>query len=170
MMSTKPPQRRRAKREGDGGPRRRVVVEDGARMVMLPEREYDRLLHKADEWEPVLPEPDAAGLYPALETLAAIQARDILRARRRLGLTQAELARRAGVRPETLNRLEHGKHRPNVATMGKIDRALKAAEAEDSPYSHNQGDGGSSYRLADLPGACGRILPAGAGRANRRGV
>jgi DNA-binding XRE family transcriptional regulator len=97
-------------------------------MVMLPESEYDRLLVKAEEWEPELPVPDAEGLYPALESLAVLQARDILRARRRLGLAQAELARRAGIRPETLNRLEHGKHRPNVALMGKIDRALREAE------------------------------------------
>ena len=74
-----------------------------------------------------MPRPDADGTYPALESLAVFQARDILLARRRLCLTQAELARRAGIRAETLNRIEQGKHKPNLATMGKIDRALKAA-------------------------------------------
>jgi predicted transcriptional regulator len=75
-----------------------------------------------------MPEPDADGNYPAREAAAVIQAQDILRARRRLGLTQVELARRAGIRVETLNRLEHAKHQPSVATIGKIDRALREAE------------------------------------------
>jgi DNA-binding XRE family transcriptional regulator len=99
----------------------------GRRMVALEESEYERLRQKADEWEPTMPTPDADGTYPALESLAVLQARDILRARRRLCLTQAELARLAGIRAEILNRIEQGKHKPNVATMGKIDRALKAA-------------------------------------------
>jgi DNA-binding XRE family transcriptional regulator len=86
-------------------------------------------MRKADLWEPELPAPDADGNYPALEALAVIQARDIVRARRRLGLSQAELARRAGIRAETLNRIEQGRNKPSVPTIAKIDRALKAAEA-----------------------------------------
>ena len=49
-------------------------------------------------------------------------ARNILRARRKLGLTQAELARRAGIRVQTLNRIEEAKNPPAVATVDKIDR------------------------------------------------
>src|SRR5207237_2506910 len=93
----------------------------------LDEGAYEALLWKADLWEPDLPVPDANGNYPALEALAVIQARDILRARRKLGLSQAEVARRAGVRPETLNRIEHGRNKPSVPTIAKIDRALKKA-------------------------------------------
>jgi DNA-binding XRE family transcriptional regulator len=107
----------------------RVIVK-GKRMVMLDEATYETLLRKADVWEPDLPAPDAEGNYPALEALAVLQARDILRARRRLGLSQAELARRAGVRAETLNRIEHGKNKPSIPTIAKIDRALKQAEKE----------------------------------------
>ena len=81
-------------------------------------------------WRPDLPTPDADGNYPALEALAAIQARDILRARRKLGLSQVELARRAGIRPETLNRIEQGRNKPSVPTIAKIDRALKAVEKD----------------------------------------
>jgi len=66
-----------------------------------------------------------------LEALAVLQARDILRTRRKLGLTQVELARRAGIRPETLNRIEHGRNRPSVPTMAKIDRALKIVVKRD---------------------------------------
>jgi DNA-binding XRE family transcriptional regulator len=106
---------------------RRVKV-NGKPKVILDEAAYEALLRKADLWEPDLPAPDASGHYPALQALAVLQARDILRARRRLGLSQAELARLAGIRPETLNRIEHGKKKPSVPTIAKIDRALKAAE------------------------------------------
>ncbi len=100
----------------------------GKRMVVLEESEYERLKQKADEWEPLLPEPLPDGNYPAREYMLASIARSIVRHRRRLGLTQVELARRAGIRPETLNRIEQGKHSPSVATVEKIDRALKEAE------------------------------------------
>ena len=82
---------------------------------------------------PPLPKPDAAGNYPALESMRVLLARDIIGARRRLGLTQAELARRAGVRPETLNRLEQGKHTASTATMNKLDRALREALNQPKP-------------------------------------
>jgi ribosome-binding protein aMBF1 (putative translation factor) len=100
----------------------------GKPKVMMDEATYQALLQKADLWEPAMPQPDAAGNYPALEALAVIQARDILRARRKLGLSQAELARRAGIRPETLNRIEQGRNKPSVPSIAKIDRALKKAE------------------------------------------
>jgi DNA-binding XRE family transcriptional regulator len=99
-------------------------------MVVMDEAAYEALLRRADLWEPDMPSPDAEGNYPALEALAVMQARDILRARRRLGLSQAELARRAGIAPETLNRIEHGKNKPSVPTMRKIDDALRATAAE----------------------------------------
>ncbi len=44
----------------------------GKRMVLLEEEEYIRLRQKADDWEPLLPEPDANGFYPADETLGVI--------------------------------------------------------------------------------------------------
>src|SRR5713101_2224289 len=100
----------------------------GKRVVVLEEGHYNRLVKKADEWEPTVPGPNERGHYP-LEALAVIVGRDILRARRKLGLSQVELARRSGIRPETLNRIEQGKHSPSVATVEKIDRALKRAEA-----------------------------------------
>src|SRR5260370_26861801 len=89
----------------------------GKRMVVLEESEYERLKQKADEWEPLLPEPLPDGNYPALEYLRASLARKIVRHRHRAGLTQVELARRAGIRAETLNRIEQGKHSPGVATV-----------------------------------------------------
>lgn len=74
---------------------------------------------------PPLPEADADGNRPAAEYLRASLARDIIRERAELGLTQRELARLAGIRVETLCRLEAAKHVPSVVTMEKLDRALK---------------------------------------------
>jgi len=109
---------------------KRLTVK-GKRMVMLEETEFDRLLRQADEWEPALPEPDADGNYPAVEFAFASLAIEIIRDRRRLGLTQAELARRAGIRLDTLIRIESGARRPSaVRTIEKIDQALKKAERE----------------------------------------
>src|SRR5579862_5341245 len=95
------------------------VVVDGKRMVLLEEDEYERLLQKADEWEPLMPEPNADGNYPAVETMTVSIALDIIRHRRRLGLTQAELARRAGIRLNTLSRAEQGRVSPSIRTIEK---------------------------------------------------
>jgi putative transcriptional regulator len=101
----------------------------GKRVVVLDEADDERLAQQADIWEPPMPLPDSDGNYPALEAMTVSLARDILRSRRRLGMTQEELARRAGVRRETLNRIEQGKYKPNEKLIEKIDRALKRAEA-----------------------------------------
>ena len=41
----------------------------------------------------------------------------------------AELARQAGIRAETLNRIERCKLTPSVATVDKLDRAIKAGKS-----------------------------------------
>ncbi len=66
-----------------------------------------------------------SGRPSSLVTLLLTLARDIIRDRERVGWSQAELARRAGIRVETLNRIETGKHTPSVATIEKIDAALR---------------------------------------------
>src|SRR5438270_454325 len=120
----------KSKHQGSNFAARRVTVK-GKAMVMMDEATYQAILRKADLWEPDMPEPDADGNFPALEALAVIQARDILRTRRKLGLSQADLARRAGIRPETLNRIEQGRNKPSLPTIAKIDQELKAAGAGD---------------------------------------
>ncbi len=80
--------------------------------------------------EPSLPLLGANGTYPAREYLWVSIARTVLRRRRALGWTQAELARRAGIRPKTLERLEQGNYAPNVAAVDKVDGALKRGEDE----------------------------------------
>ena len=99
----------------------------GEEVVILSRKDYERLARKAGVWEPPLPEPNERGNYP-LEALDIVMAQEIIRARRKLGWTQAELARQAGIRAETLNRIEQGKNSPTMRTMQKIDRALKRAD------------------------------------------
>lgn len=109
--------------------RHKGAVVKGKRMVMLAEAEFDRLKHKADEWEPRMPNLLPDGNYPALEALRVSLAIDIIRHRRRVGLTQAELARRARVRLSTLMQAEQGQVSPSIRTIDKIDRALQEAES-----------------------------------------
>ena len=78
---------------------------------------------------PKIPPADADGYYPAAETLQVIIARQISERRHKAGLSQAELAKQAGVRQETVSRLESGKHAPTVRTVEKIDHALSGAGA-----------------------------------------
>ncbi len=103
-----------------------TIMLEGKPYVVLPRDEFDRLstLAKAGELPP-LPEPDAEGNYPAVEYARASLARKIIRDRVAAGLSQRELATLAGVRVETLCRIETGKHTPSVPTVDKLDRALK---------------------------------------------
>jgi transcriptional regulator with XRE-family HTH domain len=87
------------------------------------------MLAKAGELPP-LPQPDAQGNYPAVEYARASLARKIIRDRVAVGLSQRQLAMRAGVRVETLCRIETGKHIPSVPTIDKLDRVLKQATRE----------------------------------------
>jgi transcriptional regulator with XRE-family HTH domain len=50
----------------------------------------------------------------------------IILQRKRAKLTQAQLAKRAGIRIETISRLESGKHIPSLRTMEKIEAAIAA--------------------------------------------
>jgi DNA-binding XRE family transcriptional regulator len=103
---------------------------NGKRYVIVDEKYYhllERLATKTES-EPSLPPKNAKGNYPAAEALTVSIARDIIRRRRAAELSQAELARRAGIRPETVNRIEGGKHAPSIATVEKIDAALSKAE------------------------------------------
>jgi DNA-binding XRE family transcriptional regulator len=121
---------------------------DGKPYVLLPRDEYDRLttLAKAADLPP-LPEPNANGNYPAVDYARASLARKIIRDRVAAGLSQRQLALRAGVRVETLCRIETGKHTPSVATIDKLDLVLrkaapsprtKRASGASSPQKHHK--------------------------------
>src|SRR5580698_7270267 len=101
---------------------------NGQAYVILEREEYDRLATLAKAGAvPSLPEPDARGHMPAVDYARASIARGIIQDRVKAGLTQKELAERAGVRVETLCRIETGKYSKSAATTEKIDRVLQAA-------------------------------------------
>lgn len=87
----------------------------------MPEAESDKSILG-------LPKPDANGNVPAIEYARISMARKLILARHEAGLSQAKLAQRAGIRVETINRLEKGKHTPDEKTFNKIDRVLKAGK------------------------------------------
>jgi len=109
----------------------RIEVE-GKRFVLLPETEYDRLCRGAgeaaadDERLPPLPKPDKNGRFPAIEYARISLARDLIRDRTGVGLSQQRLADLAGVRQETLSRIETGRHTASQRTIDKIMRAIEA--------------------------------------------
>jgi ribosome-binding protein aMBF1 (putative translation factor) len=102
---------------------------DGNRYVILRESVFERLCRKAGVEAPASRSSDAARM-PGFDLDRASLAERLARRRRASGLSQAELARRAGIRPETLNRIERGRTTPDFATVRKLVVAISAAEQE----------------------------------------
>lgn len=103
----------------------------GQRFVVLPEVEYERLCGRAGEAVqlseddlPPFPKPDRKGRFLAEEYTRVSLARDIIRERRAKGLTQSQLAKLAGIRQETLSRIEAAKQKPSAGTVDAITKAL----------------------------------------------
>ncbi len=111
---------------------RRVEL-DGVCYVILRETEFQMLCRKVR----VGPQAHPAGaepLTPGLDLDRASLAEKLVRRRRVAGLSQAELARRAGIRPETLNRIERGRTTPDFATIRKLVVAINAVQGRhDAP-------------------------------------
>ncbi|MHB1157634.1 MAG: helix-turn-helix transcriptional regulator [Phycisphaerales bacterium] len=74
-----------------------------------------------------MPPENSEGNVNAKDYITFSIARDVILERRAAGLSQIDLAKLAGVRHETICRIESGKHCPTVPTMHKIERALKKA-------------------------------------------
>jgi transcriptional regulator with XRE-family HTH domain len=103
----------------------RTVTRHGEKYVVVEDSDFAKLSEDADaENLPAFPPVDANGNSPAVEFARVSIARQIITERRAAGLSQAELARRAGIRVETLNRLENAKHSADVSTMKRIDAVL----------------------------------------------
>ena len=105
----------------------------GKRFVLLEEPVYERLCRDAgqaigdDDVLPALPSPDANGRFPAVEYTRISLARNLIRDRKAAGLSQERLAELAGVRQETISRLETGKHSASPRTIEKLDKAITTA-------------------------------------------
>ncbi|MBC7819016.1 MAG: helix-turn-helix transcriptional regulator [Planctomycetaceae bacterium] len=114
-----------------------IVTSKGQRFVMVPVAEWRRVEHLTAKTAtpipklPARPKGDQDGNLPALAYIQVSIARDVLRERTALRLTQQQLAKLAGVREETLSRLESGKHSPTVRTVEKIERALQKAKRRE---------------------------------------
>ena len=106
-----------------------TIRRGGKTYVLVDQAEFERLTGGMVLVPP--PTPDSHGMVPAEEYARASIARSIATRRAAAGLSQAKLAELAGVRMETVNRLESAKHIPGVATVAKIDRALTRAGAPD---------------------------------------
>jgi ribosome-binding protein aMBF1 (putative translation factor) len=109
---------------------------EGEKYAVVPMKDYQKLVSRSgskqaareeDDSLPPMPSRRPNGDYPAIEAARVSIARDVIHSRKAVGLGQAELARRAGIRVETLNRIERAKVTADVATMKKIERALSAA-------------------------------------------
>ena len=103
----------------------------GQRFVILPEIEYERLCREVGEAPddsdlPEFPKPDQNGNFPALEYSRVAIARNLIRDRKAVGLTQQRLADVTGLRQETISRIESGKHMASVPTIDRIDKAIVA--------------------------------------------
>ncbi len=104
------------------------IILAGKEYVLMEKREFERIMAETEADLPALPEPDEHGLTPAVEYGQMLLARKIIRKREAVGFSQADLARQAGIRIETLNRVERGKVNPDEKTMKKILKALEKAE------------------------------------------
>jgi DNA-binding XRE family transcriptional regulator len=105
--------------------KRDTITLNNKKFVLVPVDEYDQLVQPE---VPPLPPKNSRGNYPAIATTDALIAQGLVRDRKAVGLTQRELAERAGIRVETLNRAERGVVVPDVRTLRKIDRALQTVK------------------------------------------
>lgn len=108
-----------------------TITIEGKRYVVIPVDVYDTLQKRAGDAPddlPALPDADERGNYPAVAYTRALVARSIITDRRRLGWSQVELARRAGMRVETLNRIEKCRASADPKTIDKIDATIRKAD------------------------------------------
>jgi DNA-binding XRE family transcriptional regulator len=113
---------------------------DGNRYVILRESIFDQLCQKAGVSKSGKKDAEE-NLTPAFDIDRATLAEKLRRRRRASGLSQVELARRAGVRSETLNRIERGRTEPDFTTIRKLVLAMNEAEraqAEKQIHNANQ--------------------------------
>ena len=92
---------------------------EGIEYVVIPRAEYEGQL-------PKLPPRDSRGERPAKAAVLAVIARTLIRRRTQAGLDQKRLAQLAGVRAETISRIESGRYRPRRETMLRIDQAIES--------------------------------------------
>lgn len=102
---------------------------EGKSFVLVEKAYFERIRDRAgrdvEDDLPSLPAAAKDGSRPALAYMRAVLARRIIMGRRGKGLSQQELAKLAGVRQETISRIETGKHTATPKMIGKIEGALR---------------------------------------------
>ena len=109
-----------------------TTTRNGSRYALVPWADYRRLVRRAEAKPapaslPALPPVSADGTGNAIDFARASIGRTLFRRRQAAGLSQQALARLAGVRQETISRIESGKHTATVRVIDKIDKALHHA-------------------------------------------
>ncbi len=99
-----------------------TTTRHGKKFVLVPEREFHRMTHAA---RPVRSTGTAGGTANAIDFARSSIARTVARDRRAAGLSQQALAKLAGLRAETISRIESGRHTATVATLDRIEKALE---------------------------------------------
>lgn len=108
----------------------RTMTLDNESYVLLPHHEYQELMARAHGIEmPAYPKPGRKGQRDAVQFGLVSISREIVTRRLAADLTQEQLAVLAGVRVETISRLESAKHHPQQATLARVDKALREAGA-----------------------------------------
>jgi DNA-binding XRE family transcriptional regulator len=102
-----------------------TINRGGKTYFLVEQGEYERAFGVASSMPP-LPGPSADGTVDAVGYARASIAREIIGRRLAAGMTQTALAKAAGVRVETLNRIENARHTADVATIAKLDAVLPA--------------------------------------------
>ena len=106
----------------------KMMTLDNETFVVMPRQEYQDLMAQAHGVAlPTYPPADKKGRRPAVDFGLVSIAREVITRRLAAGWTQEKLAEKAGLRVETISRLEGAKHHPQQATIEKIHKALTRA-------------------------------------------
>jgi len=104
-----------------------TVELEGVRYVIVRQSLFSRLCEKAGV---ELPSDREDPLTDGFDMDRDSLAEKLVSRRKAVGISQAELARRAGVRPETLNRIERARSTPDFSTIRKLVVAMNEAERQ----------------------------------------
>jgi len=106
----------------------RQVTLDGREYVLIPRKQWEAMSRRAvaETREMKAPPPLPNGSF-TIEHVRISLANKVAARRKTAGLTQAQLAKLARVRIETISRLENGLHMPSARTFDRIERVLNRA-------------------------------------------